>query len=56
VVLALMVSFVVAGVQALVVLLVRRDRRHFFAFGPALGAGALLTVVFEASIRSYLGG
>jgi len=56
VVLALMVSFVVAGMQALVVLLVRRDRRHFFAFGPALGAGALLTVVFEASIRSYLGG
>ena len=56
VVLALMVSFVIAGVQALVVLLVRRDRRHFFAFGPALGAGALLTVVFEASIRSYLGG
>ena len=54
--LALMLAFVLAGLQALVVLVVRRDRRHFFAFGPALGAGALLTLVFEASLRAYLGG
>ncbi|MFM9133170.1 MAG: hypothetical protein ACKORY_10785, partial [Actinomycetota bacterium] len=54
--LALMLAFVLAGLQALVVLVVRRDRRYFFAFGPALGAGALLTVVFEASLRAYVGG
>jgi prepilin signal peptidase PulO-like enzyme (type II secretory pathway) len=51
-----MLAFVLAGLQALVVLVVRRDRRHFFAFGPALGAGALLTVVFEASLRTFVGG
>lgn len=56
VLIALMLAFVLAGVQAIVVLIIRRDRRHFFAFGPSLGAAALLTVVFEASLRAYVGG
>lgn len=51
---SLFVSCVLGGVAGLATLVVRRNRRHFIAFGPWLVIGALLTVVFEQSLRRVL--
>lgn len=48
---ALLVSCVLGGVAGFVTLVVRRNRRHFIAFGPWLVTGALVTVVFEQTLR-----
>ena len=56
VMIALLVSFLIGGMSGLVVLVVRRNRRHFFAFGPSLVAGALVTVIFEDQLRRWLVG
>lgn len=53
---ALLVSFLMAGLFGLAVLVVRRNRRQFIAFGPWLVAGSLLTVVFEPQLRAWIGG
>lgn len=54
VMIALLASFVIGGVSGLVTLAVRRNRRHAMAFGPSLVAGALLTVVFESTLRGWI--
>ena len=54
VLIALFVSCVLGGVAGLVTLVVRRDRRRFIAFGPWLVIGALITVVFEQTLRRLL--
>ena len=54
VLIALLVSFLIGGVAGLVTLAVRRNKRHFMAFGPSLVAGALLTVVFEEQLRGWI--
>ena len=51
---ALFVSCVLGGIAGLVTLAVRRNRRHFIAFGPWLVTGALVTVVFEQTLRRLL--
>jgi leader peptidase (prepilin peptidase)/N-methyltransferase len=51
---SLFVSCVLGGVAGLVTLVVRRNRRHFIAFGPWLVIGALVTVVFEQTLRRVL--
>lgn len=53
---ALLVSCVTGGVAGLVTLAVRRNRRHFIAFGPWLVTGALVTVVFEQTLRRWVTG
>ena len=53
---ALLVSCVLGGVAGLVTLAVRRNRRHFIAFGPWLVTGALVTVVFEQTLRRWVTG
>ena len=56
VLIALFVSCVLGGVAGLVTLAVRRNRRHFIAFGPWLVTGALVTVVFEQTLRRWVTG
>ena len=51
---ALFVSCILGGAAGLVTLVVRRDRRRFIAFGPWLVIGALVTVVFEQTLRRLL--
>lgn len=51
---ALLVTFVLGGVAGLALLVVRRNRRHFMAFGPWMVVGALLTVVFEDRLRDLI--
>ena len=51
---ALLVSCVLGGVAGLVTLAVRRNRRHFIAFGPWLVTGTLATVVFGQTLRGWL--
>ena len=53
---ALLVSCVLGGVAGFVTLVVRRNRRHFIAFGPWLVTGALVTVVFEQTLRRCVTG
>jgi leader peptidase (prepilin peptidase)/N-methyltransferase len=53
---ALLVSCVLGGVAGFITLVVRRNRRHFIAFGPWLVTGALLTVVFEQTLRRFITG
>ena len=56
VMISLLVSFLVGGAAGFVTLLVRRNRRHFMAFGPSLVSGALVTVIFEQQLRGWLVG
>ena len=53
---SLMVSFILGGLFGLAVLVVRRNRRQHIPFGPWLVTGALVTVVFEPQLRSFITG
>ena len=50
------VTFVLGGLAGLVSLIRRRSLRGNIAFGPWMVAGAVITIVWEQSLRSFISG
>mgnify|MGYP006283134513 CR=1 FL=1 len=50
------VTFVLGGLAGLMSLIRRRSLRGHIAFGPWMVAGAVITIVWEQSLRSFISG
>jgi prepilin signal peptidase PulO-like enzyme (type II secretory pathway) len=50
------VTFVLGGAGGLVSLVRRRSLRGHFAFGPWMVVGAVITIVWEQNLRSFVAG